>query len=68
MSTHQIVVHLSTDVDGWKIAREDAAQLTAIASSIVSSIQQPDPSEAGLFNAPQRPRIRNYHTLGGTYT
>ena len=40
----------------------------SIASSIVSSIQQPDPSEAGLFNAPQRPRLRNYQKLGSTYT
>ena len=40
----------------------------SIASSIVSSIQQPDPSEAGLFNAPQRPRLRNYQKLASTYT
>ncbi|KAI1789267.1 glycosyltransferase family 24 protein [Ganoderma leucocontextum] len=48
--------------------REDFAGLVSIASSIVSSIQQPDPSEAGLFNAPQRPRLRNYQRLGSTYT
>ena len=48
--------------------REDAAEIVAIASSIVSDIQLPDPSEAGLFNAPQRPRIRNYMGLSGTYT
>ena len=40
----------------------------SIASSIVSSIQQPDPSEAGLFNAPPRPRLRNYQKLGSAYT
>ena len=48
--------------------REDFAELVSIASSIVSSIQQPDPSEAGLFNAPQRPRLRNYQKLASTYT
>ena len=42
--------------------------MIAIASSIVSSIQLPDPSEAGLFNAPQRPRLRNYQMLSSTYT
>ncbi|TFK82573.1 glycosyltransferase family 24 protein [Polyporus arcularius HHB13444] len=49
-------------------SKEDAAEMTSIASSIVSSIQLPDPSEAGLFNAPQRPRLRNYQMLSGTYT
>ncbi|KAI0715904.1 glycosyltransferase family 24 protein [Cerioporus squamosus] len=49
-------------------SREDAAEMIAIASSVVSSIQLPDPSEAGLFNAPQRPRLRNYQMLSGTYT
>ncbi|KAH9848797.1 glycosyltransferase family 24 protein [Lenzites betulinus] len=48
--------------------RDDAAELTSIVSSIISSIQQPDPSEAGLFNAPQRPRLRNYRKLEGDYT
>ena len=50
------------------IRREDLAEFVSIASSIVSSIQQPDPSEAGLFNAPQRPRLRNYQMLSGAYT
>ncbi|KAI0754012.1 glycosyltransferase family 24 protein [Daedaleopsis nitida] len=49
-------------------SKEVSAEITSIASSIVSSIQLPDPSQAGLFNAPQRPRIRNYQTLSGTYT
>ncbi|KAI0823499.1 glycosyltransferase family 24 protein [Trametes gibbosa] len=48
--------------------REDAAELTSVVCSILSSIQQPDPSEAGLFNAPQRPRLRNYRRLAGEYT
>ncbi|KAI0676218.1 glycosyltransferase family 24 protein [Trametes maxima] len=48
--------------------REVVAEVTSIASSIVSSIQLPDPSEAGLFNAPERPRLRNYRRLGGDYT
>ncbi|KAI0641470.1 glycosyltransferase family 24 protein [Trametes meyenii] len=48
--------------------REDIAEVTSIASSIVSSIQLPDPSEAGLFNAPERPRLRNYRRLSGDYT
>ncbi|OCH94043.1 glycosyltransferase family 24 protein [Obba rivulosa] len=38
------------------------------ASSIISSLQLPDPSEVGLFNAPQRPRRRNYQLLDGRYS
>ncbi|TBU43432.1 glycosyltransferase family 24 protein [Dichomitus squalens] len=48
--------------------KEDLAEFVSIVSSIVSSIQQPDPSEVGLFNAPQRPRLRSYQMLGGIYT
>ncbi|KAI0628063.1 glycosyltransferase family 24 protein [Trametes polyzona] len=49
-------------------SREDAAEIISIVSSVLASIQQPDPSEAGLFNAPQRPRLRNYRRLSGNYT
>ncbi|KAJ3001154.1 hypothetical protein NUW54_g6613 [Trametes sanguinea] len=49
-------------------SKEDVAELVSIVSSIIASIQQPDPSEVGLFNAPQRPRLRNYRRLSGTYT
>ncbi|KAI0353822.1 glycosyltransferase family 24 protein [Trametes cingulata] len=49
-------------------SKEDVAEMTSIVSSIISSIQQPDPSEVGLFNAPQRPRLRNYRRLSGEYT
>ena len=48
--------------------RTDAAELVARAASLVSSIHLPDPSEVGLFNAPIRPRRRNYQLLGGEYT
>ncbi|KAH8101097.1 glycosyltransferase family 24 protein, partial [Cristinia sonorae] len=48
--------------------RESLSTLISAASSIVSSIRLPDPSEAGLFNTPQRPRLRNYQLLGNDYT
>ena len=48
--------------------RESFAALVSAASSIVSAIRLPDPSEAGLFNAPQRPRLRNYQLLNDEYT
>ncbi|EIW54691.1 glycosyltransferase family 24 protein [Trametes versicolor FP-101664 SS1] len=48
--------------------KEDAAEIISIVSSVLSSIQQPDPSEAGLFDAPQKPRLRNYRRLTGEYT
>ena len=39
-----------------------------MASSVISSVQLPDPSEQGLFNTNQRPRQRNYRQLSGNYT
>ncbi|KAF9027018.1 hypothetical protein BDZ89DRAFT_1102004 [Hymenopellis radicata] len=48
--------------------RASLAQLVSYASSVISSIQLPDPSEAGLFDSPQRPRSRNYAILDKEYT
>jgi UDP-glucose:glycoprotein glucosyltransferase len=39
-----------------------------MASSVISAIVQPDPTELGLFNAPPQPRRRNYNLLDDTYT
>ncbi|KAI0073110.1 glycosyltransferase family 24 protein [Panus rudis PR-1116 ss-1] len=48
--------------------RDRFAELVSVLSSIISNIQQPDPSEAGLFNTPHRPRRRNYRMLAGEHT
>ncbi|TFK38220.1 UDP-glucose:Glyco protein glucosyltransferase-domain-containing protein [Crucibulum laeve] len=48
--------------------RASFANLVAMTSSIIASTQQPDPSEIGLFDAPQRPRQRNYQLLDSKYT
>ncbi|TCD67335.1 hypothetical protein EIP91_000256 [Steccherinum ochraceum] len=66
----QPVVQALEDIFGTlkNHTRESLATLIASASSIVSSIRLPDPSEAGLFNAPLRPRLRNYQLLGNDYT
>ncbi|KAJ3987860.1 glycosyltransferase family 24 protein [Lentinula detonsa] len=48
--------------------RATIAHVVSIASSVISSIQLPDPSEVGLFDAPRRPRNRNYRTLESKYT
>ncbi|KAH9946426.1 glycosyltransferase family 24 protein [Epithele typhae] len=48
--------------------RTVAAELVSVAASIVSSIQLPDASEAGLFNAPLKPRSMNYRLLQNTYS
>ena len=54
---------------GADVCRRAAfTDLVTMASSIVSSIHLPDPSESGLFNAPIRPRRRNYQLLSGNYT
>ncbi|KZT07030.1 glycosyltransferase family 24 protein [Laetiporus sulphureus 93-53] len=48
--------------------RPSYAEVIAVASSIISAIQLPDPSEVGLFNAPQEPRTRHYQLVEGNYT
>ena len=49
-------------------ARILSADVAAVASSVVSSSQLPDPSETGLFDAPLRPRQRSYQLLESEYT
>ncbi|PCH34985.1 glycosyltransferase family 24 protein [Wolfiporia cocos MD-104 SS10] len=48
--------------------RESRSDTVSIASSIVSAIQIPDPSEVGFFNTPQKPRQRKYQLLESEYT
>ncbi|KAL5480943.1 KRE5 [Sanghuangporus weigelae] len=42
--------------------------LVSMASSVISAVQLPDPSEQGLFSTNQRPRQRNYRQLSGNFT
>ncbi|KXN87330.1 UDP-glucose:glycoprotein glucosyltransferase [Leucoagaricus sp. SymC.cos] len=44
------------------------ANLVSMLASIISSSQQPDPSEIGLFDAPLRPRSRSYRLLDSEHT
>ncbi|KAJ4470665.1 glycosyltransferase family 24 protein [Lentinula edodes] len=54
---------------GFKsLDRATIAYTVSMASSIISAIQVPDPSEVGLFDAPRRPRNRNYQTLETKHT
>lgn len=48
--------------------RESYTRLVSMASSVISAMQQPDPSEATLFETPQRPRQRKYRFLDSDYT
>ncbi|KAJ4473165.1 glycosyltransferase family 24 protein [Lentinula aciculospora] len=48
--------------------RATLAHTISMASSVISAIQVPDPSEVGLFDAPRRPRNRNYQTLERKHT
>ncbi|OSX61274.1 glycosyltransferase family 24 protein [Postia placenta MAD-698-R-SB12] len=48
--------------------RASYTDIVTLASSIVSSIQLPDASGVGLFNAPEKPRQRRYQLLDGEYT
>ncbi|EAU89163.2 hypothetical protein CC1G_08570 [Coprinopsis cinerea okayama7 len=48
--------------------KDKFADAIYLASSIISWTQIPDPSQAGLFDAPPRPRTRNYEQLNDTYT
>ncbi|THG96572.1 hypothetical protein EW026_g5286 [Hermanssonia centrifuga] len=51
-----------------ELDRIDYADFVSSVSSVISSIHLPDPSESGLFNAPIKPRRRNYQLLAGEYT
>ncbi|KAF5330129.1 hypothetical protein D9611_010543 [Ephemerocybe angulata] len=44
------------------------ANQIAFASSVISKMQQPDPSESGLLDSPPKPRHRNYNMLASDYT
>ncbi|TFK48915.1 glycosyltransferase family 24 protein [Heliocybe sulcata] len=44
------------------------ADVVSLSSSVVSAMQIPDPSEAGLFNAAYKPRTRNYRLMEGNFT
>ncbi|KAK0480614.1 UDP-glucose:glycoprotein glucosyltransferase-domain-containing protein [Armillaria novae-zelandiae] len=48
--------------------RASLANLVSLASSVISSISLPDPSEAGLFDTALRPRQRSYRILESNYT
>jgi len=45
-----------------------AAEVVSMSSSIISSGQQPDPSEVGLFDTPNKARQRSYELLSKKYT
>ncbi|KIK98602.1 glycosyltransferase family 24 protein [Paxillus rubicundulus Ve08.2h10] len=54
------------DGDALDVTRR--AHLVSMASSIIYADQQPDPSEAGLFDSAPKPRTQNYRSLSGKYT
>ncbi|KAG1729250.1 glycosyltransferase family 24 protein [Suillus lakei] len=54
--------------DGTELDALAYANLVSVASSIIYADQQPDPSEAGLFDSAPRPRTSNYRLLSGSYT
>lgn len=50
------------------LRRASYAEAVSLASSLISAIELPDPSEAGLMNAPHRPRQLKYQLLDGQHT
>lgn len=54
--------------DGTELDALAYANLVSVASSIIYADQQPDPSEAGLFDSAPRARNSNYRLLSGSYT
>ncbi|KAF9077351.1 glycosyltransferase family 24 protein [Rhodocollybia butyracea] len=48
--------------------RASISHIVSMTSSVISAIQVPDPSEVGLFDAPRRPRNRNYRILEDKHT
>lgn len=55
-------------VDGTELDALAYANLVSVASSIIYADQQPDPSEAGLFDSAPRARTSNYRLLSGSHT
>ncbi|KAG2028540.1 hypothetical protein BDR03DRAFT_826561, partial [Suillus americanus] len=53
--------------DGTELDALAYANLVSVASSIIYADQQPDPSEAGLFDSAPRARTSNYRLLSGSY-
>jgi UDP-glucose:glycoprotein glucosyltransferase len=47
---------------------ESYADIVSVAASVISAIQQPDPSEFSLLDTPPRPRQRPYRKLEAEYT
>ncbi|KAF9269441.1 hypothetical protein L218DRAFT_953049 [Marasmius fiardii PR-910] len=64
------VVEALEDVKGdlRSVDRASLSNFISLVSSFIAAIQLPDPSEVGLFDAPQRPRTRNYQMLESEYT
>ncbi|KAG7448716.1 uncharacterized protein BT62DRAFT_965246 [Guyanagaster necrorhizus] len=52
----------------YRTVSASLANLVSLASSVISSISLPDPSEVGLFDTAPRPRQRNYRVLESEYT
>ncbi|KAH9924083.1 glycosyltransferase family 24 protein [Fomitopsis serialis] len=48
--------------------RASYAEVVTLASSLISAIELPDPSEVGLMNTPHKPRQLKYQLLDGEYT
>lgn len=62
------VVRQLNALDAYVIfSRLQFAEVAAHASSIIAKIQQPDPSESGLFDSGAKPRHRNYNLLDSEY-
>lgn len=53
---------------GFRVHRFAYANIASLASSIIYADQQPDPSEAGLFDSAPKPRARNYRLLSDNHT
>jgi UDP-glucose:glycoprotein glucosyltransferase len=69
LRTQQVIKHLfNTHGPLTDLFRDSFAHLVSMACSVIWSIQLPDPSEAGLFDAPPKPRQRNYQFLANNYT
>jgi UDP-glucose:glycoprotein glucosyltransferase len=55
-------------IDSTELDALAYANLVSVASSIIYADQQPDPSEAGLFDSAPRARTSSYRLLSGSYT
>jgi UDP-glucose:glycoprotein glucosyltransferase len=68
MKRTEPVLKALKDTPGLLKDKYSAAELISMSTSIIASDHQPDPSEVGLFDTPNKARQRSYELLNKEFT